>query len=42
MKEEDEDVFYILLLFLDSTTIQWLKKFFLNTNEMVDSPSQGV
>ena len=25
-----------------STTIQWVRKFFLNTNEMVESPSQGV
>ena len=37
-----QDIFYILPLFLGSTTIQWVRKFFLNTNEMVASPSQGV
>ena len=37
-----QDIFYILPLFLGSTTIQWVRKFFLNTNEMVVSPSQGV
>ena len=37
-----KDIFYILPLFLSSTTIQWVRKFFLNTNEMVESPSQGV
>ena len=35
-------IFYILPLFLGSTTIQWVWKFFLNTNEMVASSSQGV
>ena len=38
----DEDIFYILPLFLGSTTFQWVGKFYLNTNEMVVSPSQGV
>ena len=38
----DEDIFYIFPLFLGSTTIQWVRKFFLNINEMVESPSQGV
>ena len=38
----DKDIFYILHLFLGSTTIQSVRKFFLNTNEMVKSPSQGV
>ena len=37
-----EDIFYILTLFLGSTTIQWLRKSFLNLNEMVASPRQGV
>ena len=37
-----EDIFYILPLFLGSTTILWVRKFFLNTNEIVASPSQGV
>ena len=37
----DEDIFYILPLFLGSTTIQWVRKFFLDINEMVESPSQG-
>ena len=37
----DKDIFYIFPLFLGSTTIHWLRKFFLNTNEMVESPSQG-
>ena len=32
----------MFLLFLGSTIIQWVRKFFLNTNEMVESPSQGV
>ena len=27
---------------MGSTTIHWVRKFFLNTNEMVESPSQGV
>ena len=27
---------------MGSTTIQWLRKFSLNTIEMVESPSQGV
>ena len=35
-------IFYVLPLFLGSTIIQWVRKFFLNTNEMVASPSQGV
>ena len=39
---EGQDVFYILPEFLGSTTIQWVKKFFLNTNEMVEFPSHGV
>ena len=38
----DEDIFYIFPLFLGSTTIQWVRKFFLNINEMVESTSQGV
>ena len=38
----NKDIFYILPLFLGSTTIQWVKKLFQNTNEMVTSPSQGV
>ena len=37
-----QDIFYSLHLFLGSTTIQWVKKFFLNKNEMIASPSQGV
>ena len=37
-----QDIFYILPLFLGSTTIQQVRKFLLNTNEMVASPSQGV
>ena len=37
-----QDIFYILALFLDSTTIQWEKKLFLNPNKMVASPIQGV
>ena len=37
-----EDIFYILPLFLGSTTIQSVRKFFQNTSEMVASPSQGV
>ena len=32
----------IYFIFLGSTTIQWVKKLFQNTNEMVASPSQGV
>ena len=36
----DEDVSFIFFLyFLDSTTIQWVREFFLNTIEMVESPS---
>ena len=35
-------IFYILPLFLGSTTIQSVRKFFLNTNEMVASSSQGI
>ena len=47
MKEKDSKILetkisYILSLFPGSTTIQWVRKFFLNTNEMVESPSQGV
>ena len=38
----DQDIFYIMPLFMGSTTIQWMRKFFLNTNEMVASPSQSV
>ena len=37
-----QDIFYILSLYLDSTTIQWGRKLFLNTNEMIESPSQGI
>ena len=37
-----QNIFYILPLFLGSTTIQWVMKFFLNTNEMVASLSQDV
>ena len=37
-----QGIFYILPLFLGSTTIQWVTKLFLNTNEMVASPSQSV
>ena len=37
-----QDIFYILPLFLGLTTIQWAWNFFLNTNGMVASPSQGV
>ena len=37
-----DDIFYIFPLFLSSTTIEWVRKFFLNTNEMVESPCQGV
>ena len=48
MKEEDSKrletkiSFIFLSLFLGSMTIQWVGKFFLNTNEMVEYPSQGV
>ena len=35
-----KDIVYILSLFLGSTTIQWERKFFRNTNEMVASPNQ--
>ena len=35
-------MFHILPLFLGSTTIQWVWKFFQNAYEMVESPSQGV
>ena len=35
-------IFYILPLFLGSTSIQWVRKFFLNTKETVASPSQSV
>ena len=34
----EKDIFFILLLFMGSTTIQWVRKFFLKTNEMVESP----
>ena len=37
-----QDIFYSLPLFLDSTTIQWVRKLFLNTNEMVASLDYGV
>ena len=37
-----QDIVYILNLFLDSTTIQWVRKLFLNPLEMVASPRQGV
>ena len=38
----EEDILYILPLFLGSTTIQWVGKFFLKTNEIVESPCEGV
>ena len=41
-KIRGDDIFYILPLFLDSTTIQWVRKTLQNTNEMVASPSQGI
>ena len=41
-KIEGQDIFYILRLFLGSTAIQWVMKFFLNTNEMVESPCESV
>ena len=41
-KIRGQDNFYILPLFLGSTTIQWVKKLFLNANEMLVSPSQDV
>ena len=37
-----QDIFYMLPLFLGLTTIQWVRKFFLNTNEMVAPPCQGI
>ena len=37
-----QDIFYILTLFLVSTNILWVGKSFLNPNEMVASPRQGV
>ena len=40
-KIEGQDIFYIMPLFLGSTTIQWVRKVFQNTNEMVASPSEG-
>ena len=36
-----QHIFYILPSFLGSTAIQWVRKLFLNTNEMVVFPSQG-
>ena len=39
---ETKKCFYIFPLFLGSTTIQWARKFFLNTIEMVKSSSQGI
>ena len=41
-KIRNEDIFNILPLFLGSTTIQWVREFFLKTNEIVESSSQGV
>ena len=39
----DEDIVYIFPLFLgSSTTIHQVRKFSLNTIEMIESPSQGV
>ena len=35
-------IFYILTLLLGSTTIQWVRKLFLNANEMSVSPGQGI
>ena len=35
-------IFYILTLFLGSTTILWVKKSLLNPNEMVASSGQGI
>ena len=32
----------IFLLFLDSTTIQWMRKSSMNTIEMIESPSHCV
>ena len=37
-----QDVSNILSLFLGSTTILWVRKLFLNKNEMGASPRQGV
>ena len=37
-----QDISYILNLFLGSITNQWMRKLFLNTNEMVLSASQSV
>ena len=41
-KKGGQDAFYILTLFLGLTTILWMRKSFLNLNEMVASPTQGV
>ena len=41
-KIEDQDIFYILTLLLGSTTIKLERKSFLNTNEIVAYPRQGV
>ena len=41
-RKETKTSFYIFLLFLGSPTIQWMRKFSLNTIEMIESPSQGV
>ena len=35
-------MFYVLPLFLGSTTIQRVRELFLNLNRIVASPSQGV
>ena len=40
-KTGSQDIFYILTLFLGSTTIQWVRKLFLNPNEIVASVSLG-
>ena len=37
-----QGIFYVLTLLLGSTTIQWVRKLFLNPNEMVASLRQGV
>ena len=43
-RQETKTFFFlnIFLLFPGSITIQWVRKFSLNTIEMVESPSQGV
>ena len=41
-RKETQDIFYILTLLIGSTTIQLVKKLFLNPNEIAVSPKQGV